>query len=179
VIVGGGMITHDQLLPAAYHLQRQGRVGEISVCAQRPRTVQRLAASPALSEAFPGHSFHPYPAEGDPDVPQPEMFRELIGRMAPGGIVMVAVPDQLHREVILCALQHGQHVCVVKPLVLKQCEAMEIAHEAYERGLVLGEEARYRKKDILYLEMPDGNHDVQTWKQAMPEFLKWSWGISK
>jgi len=36
-----------------------------------------------------------------------------------------------------------------------------------------------RKKDILYLEMPDGNHDVQTWKQAMPEFLKWSWGISK
>ena len=29
LIVGGGMITHDQLLPSLYHLQRKGRVGEI------------------------------------------------------------------------------------------------------------------------------------------------------
>ena len=27
LIVGGGMITHDQLLPSLYHLQRQGRIG--------------------------------------------------------------------------------------------------------------------------------------------------------
>jgi enterochelin esterase-like enzyme len=33
-----------------------------------------------------------------------------------------------------------------------------------------------REKDIHYLEMPDGKHDIATWGRAMPEFLKWGWG---
>lgn len=33
-----------------------------------------------------------------------------------------------------------------------------------------------RGKDIEYLEMPDGKHDIATWGRAMPEFLKWGWG---
>jgi predicted dehydrogenase len=147
LIVGGGMITHDQLLPAAYELQRQGRVGKISVCAQRPRTVQKLAASRTLAEAFPEQAFTPYPMDGDLDAPQPEIFREVIARMSPGGVVMVAVPDQRHRDVILCALQHGQHVCAVKPLVLQHSDAMEIAQEAYARGLVVGVEYHKRFDD--------------------------------
>ena len=35
-----------------------------------------------------------------------------------------------------------------------------------------------REKDIHYLEMPDGKHDIATWGRAMPEFLKWGWGKS-
>ncbi|MET0395141.1 MAG: alpha/beta hydrolase-fold protein [Chitinophagaceae bacterium] len=34
-----------------------------------------------------------------------------------------------------------------------------------------------REKDIHYLEMPDGRHDIPTWGRAMPEFLKWGWGL--
>lgn len=33
-----------------------------------------------------------------------------------------------------------------------------------------------KEKDIYYLEMPDGRHDIATWAKAMPEFLKWGWG---
>lgn len=33
-----------------------------------------------------------------------------------------------------------------------------------------------RAKDIVYLELPDGCHDVATWAKAMPVFLKWGWG---
>ena len=33
-----------------------------------------------------------------------------------------------------------------------------------------------REKDIHYLEMPDGKHDIATWGRAMPQFLKWGWG---
>lgn len=33
-----------------------------------------------------------------------------------------------------------------------------------------------RHKDIRYLELKDGRHDVETWAKAMPEFLKWGWG---
>jgi esterase/lipase superfamily enzyme len=32
------------------------------------------------------------------------------------------------------------------------------------------------EKDIHYLELPDGRHDVPTWGRAMPVFLKWGWG---
>ncbi len=31
-------------------------------------------------------------------------------------------------------------------------------------------------KDILYLELQEGRHDIATWAKAMPEFLKWVWG---
>jgi enterochelin esterase-like enzyme len=31
-------------------------------------------------------------------------------------------------------------------------------------------------KDIHYLELTDGHHDVPTWGRAMPEFLKWGLG---
>ena len=34
-------------------------------------------------------------------------------------------------------------------------------------------------KDIYYLELADGRHDVFTWGKAMPEFLKWGWGKKK
>lgn len=34
-----------------------------------------------------------------------------------------------------------------------------------------------REKDIYYLEMADGRHDIPTWGRAMPVFLKWGWGI--
>jgi enterochelin esterase-like enzyme len=33
-----------------------------------------------------------------------------------------------------------------------------------------------RDKDIYYLEMPDGRHDIATWEKAMPLFLEWGWG---
>ncbi|MEO5995074.1 MAG: alpha/beta hydrolase-fold protein [Chitinophagaceae bacterium] len=32
-------------------------------------------------------------------------------------------------------------------------------------------------KDITYLQIHEGRHDVATWSKAMPEFLKWGWGI--
>ena len=33
-----------------------------------------------------------------------------------------------------------------------------------------------RERDIKYLEINDGGHDVQTWAKAFPEFLVWGWG---
>ena len=82
LIVGGGMITHDQILPSLYHLQRLGRIGEISVCSQRRETVAGLAAAEDLAAAFPGQSFR---AHSHPDV-----YSELIAQLPSG-----AVPDAI------------------------------------------------------------------------------------
>jgi len=34
----------------------------------------------------------------------------------------------------------------------------------------------YNDNHIRYYEMPEGKHDVPTWKEAFPEFLRWGWG---
>jgi glucose-6-phosphate 1-dehydrogenase len=52
-VVGGKMITQDQLLPSLYQLQRQGIVGDLAVCAINRRPLQALADSEALARAFP------------------------------------------------------------------------------------------------------------------------------
>jgi len=109
--------------------------------------LQPLLEAADLAEAFPGQCFLPFPNDGDPDLPQPDLFRKLIARMPPGGIVVVAVPDHLHFDVIMTALRHGQHVCSVKPLVLKNRQALEIENEAYSRGLMVGVEYHKRFDD--------------------------------
>src|SRR5262245_21531258 len=144
LIVGGGMITHDQILPALYHMQRLGSVGEITVCASRPATVQALARAEQLLRAFRGQSFRGLPESGEQ---QPELYREAIGRMPPRQMVIAAVPDQLHFDVVMTALQYDQHVCAVKPLVLQHRQAKEIEIEARARNLVVGVEYHKRFDD--------------------------------
>lgn len=145
VLVGGGMITHDQLLPALYHLQRLGWVGTIRVVALNSAPLRALAAAPQLAEAFPGQSFEPLPAlDTPPEQMFPDLYRSAIGALAPRQLVVVAVPDHLHFPVIVTALEHDQHVLTVKPLVLQYAQAAAIEKLAKSRGLFVGVE--YHKR---------------------------------
>lgn len=148
VLIGGGMIAHDQLLPSLYQMQRQGAIGGISVSALNVRTLKALAESHTMLDAFPGQTFRPYPdLAGDLDRPHPDLFREVIASMPPRNVVVVGVPDQLHFDVIMTALRANQHVCTVKPLVLTSIEAEKIEREAFERGLLVGIEYHKRFDD--------------------------------
>ena len=51
LVIGGGMIVHDQALPSLLHLRRLKRLGEIEVCAVRESTLERLR------QAFPNGGF--------------------------------------------------------------------------------------------------------------------------
>jgi len=147
-IVGGGMITQVQILPCLYQLQRLGIIGQISVCALNSTPLKVLSQDKTLKKAFPGHSFTAYPPmDTDPQRNFPELFKEVIKKAAFGSIVVVAVPDQLHFPVIQAALESSQHICCVKPLVLKYSQAMEIEKIAYEKGLVVGVEYHKRLDD--------------------------------
>jgi D-galacturonate reductase len=151
-IIGGGMITHDQILPSLYHLQRQGQIGGISISALTARPLQELANSSRMQRAFPGQSFQAYPAiDGDLDRPHPELFAEVIGKMPPRNLVVVAVPDALHYQTIQTALRAGQHVLSVKPLVLKAAQALEIEREASARGLLVAVEYHKRFDDRSFM----------------------------
>jgi D-galacturonate reductase len=144
VMIGGGMIAHDQILPSLFQLQRLGRIGDITVVAQRRTTVEALAANETIRRAFPGHTFRALPVtEGR----HPEAYKEALARLAPRQIVVAAVPDQLHHEVVMNALRADQHVLAVKPLVLSAAHAREVEKEARGRGLMVGVEYHKRFDD--------------------------------
>ena len=144
-VVGGGMITHDQILPSLYQLQRLGVVGQISICALNARPLRELADSERFARAFPGQSFLAYPAlDADPDAPHPALYAQVIANMPPRNLVVVALPDHLHREAILAALAADQNVLSVKPLVLKTSDALAIEREARARGVLVA--AEYHKR---------------------------------
>ncbi len=145
LVVGGGMITADLILPSLYHLQRLGAVGEITVCALSAAPLRSLAERPDIRQAFPDCVFVAQPPlSAAPDSTNPGLFAELISRMPPRQLVVVALPDPLHHDAVMRALRGGQHVACVKPLVLRHAQAREIEEEARQRGLFVGVE--YHKR---------------------------------
>ena len=145
LIVGGGMITHDLILPSVYHLQRIGVADRIEVCALNSAPLKALKESAELKQAFPGQDFAAFPAVTEPgDRLFPSLFRERLAALAPRQAVIVAVPDQFHYEIVKEALVSNQHVLCVKPLVLRHAQAVELEHLALERGLFVGVE--YHKR---------------------------------
>ncbi len=145
VVVGGGMITHDQILPSLYQLQRTGLVGTIKVCALNPAPLRALAESSNLKDGFPGHTFEALPSLDAPDDTMlPDLYREVIADLPPRNLVVVAVPDHVHGQVVHAALKHEQHVLAVKPLVPTYAESVEIEELARQKGLFVGVE--YHKR---------------------------------
>jgi predicted dehydrogenase len=146
VIVGGGMITHDQILPSLYHLQRLGVVGKIKISALNAAPLKVLAEEKIFQKAFPGQKFQPFPdfTRVKPSQQFPQLYQEVIRNQKPLNVVIVAVPDDFHYLVIKEALANNQHVLTVKPLVLKYQQAVEIEKIAYEKGLFVGVE--YHKR---------------------------------
>lgn len=182
-VIGGGMITHDQILPSLYQLQRLGVVGEIDVCAQRASTVERLRASTVIRQAFPGHRFRAFPEFGEQ--PQPALYQQVIAQLPANSLVVVAVPDHLHFAVAMAALQAGQHVIVVKPLVMTVAEAEQIEREARARGLLVTVEyhkrfddrslmARRRYRQGMFGEFRLGTaHLMEKWYYRHSNFQNW------
>jgi len=148
-IVGGGMITEMQILPALYHLQRLGLINRINICALNAAPLRLIAGNQVLREAFPGHSFTAYPdfqAVSDEEE-FPVLYQQVIARMSARQIVFIALPDQMHHDAAVFALRHEQHVLCVKPLTLKYNEAVNIERLAYEKGLFVGVEYHKRFDD--------------------------------
>jgi len=144
-IVGGGMITNDLLLPSIYHLQRIEVVGEISICALNNPPLKALKENTSIKEAFPGQNFKAYPSLNEsPNSNFPELYKEVLSKMKPRQAVVVAMPDQLHYQVVMESLNANQHVLAVKPLVLNYNQAEEIKELAFSKGLFVGVE--YHKR---------------------------------
>jgi predicted dehydrogenase len=126
LVVGGGMITEEVILPTLFQEQRRGAIGKITVVSRRAATIGHLR------DVFPREKFAgiPDPSTVDADSSQPEGYKEAICKLARPGVVIVATPDHLHTSIILAAIEEGHHVIVQKPLCLKVQEACQIMEAA-------------------------------------------------
>ena len=136
-LIGGGMIVQDQILPSLYQLQRSNIIGDIRVCERRAAALDALAQNETIRRAFPGHSF----------ARSLEPYLEMLAKLPPRSIVFVALPDQLHYDAIMTAIQANHHVLTVKPLVLKAAQSLDIERAARARGLMVGIEYHKRADD--------------------------------
>lgn len=48
-------------------------------------------------------------------------------------------------------------------------DTIDLMRELLQKGYLEG-------RDLAYLQLADGRHDVATWARALPHFLKWGWG---
>ncbi len=187
LLIGGGMIAHDQILPALYQMQREKRVGDITVCSQRASSVKALAEAPALTKAFPGQSFRPMPDyRSEPaDTKDPERYKQALADLPARSVVVVATPDQTHYPLVMDALRAEQHVVCVKPLVLDVQHSLEIEAAAEKRGLFVGVEyhkrfdprslmARSRARQGLFGELKLGHAVLmEKWHYRESNFQNW------
>jgi len=131
LLVGGGMISREVILPTLFQERRRGKIGEIAIASRRPETILELRA------IFVGEEFRGYPdpaklgaGKGDPDA-----YKRALSELAEDGMVVVATPDHLHTPVILDTIAAGHHMVVEKPLCLKTAEAHQIMEAAREKGI--------------------------------------------
>lgn len=179
-IIGAGMIVHDLILPAAYHLQRLGYVKDISVCGTRVSSLQALKDNAVTKEAFPGQDFTAYPALDSSFGDNQNLYKTILAQMAPYQAVVIALPDQLHYQVVMDVLENHQHILCVKPLVLTYKHGAQIAKKAHEKGLFVGIEyhKRFDRRSLMarknYLNGDLGEFVIGEAKMIEPYYYRFS-----
>lgn len=83
-------------------------------------------------------------AELFPDAKRTKDYQDILNDPEIDAVV-IAVPDQLHRQLSIEALNAGKHVLCEKPLALTMadCEAMILAANASDKNYMVGQIARY------------------------------------
>jgi len=181
LLIGGGMISEEVILPTLFQERARGLVGRISVATRRAATIKHLR------KCFPAEPFdaYPNPSRVPAGKSYPDSYRKALAKLKPTSAVIVATPDHLHTKMTLEAVEAGHHVVVQKPLCLKVDEAEEIQkaaaaagayvytdyHKRHDRAIRLARQ-RFRKGDfgqMLY---------AQAWieeRREMPlkHFARW------
>ena len=141
LVIGGGMICEEAVLPTVFQQRRRGNVGRVTVVSLNSGIIARLRG------LFPDEEFEgvPDPAEYPPDRNMPEEYRRLLGELGEHGLVYVTTPDHLHTRMVLDSIGAGHDVVCMKPLCLKVDEAWQIIETARESNTYVFTEYHKRR----------------------------------
>ena len=141
LVIGGGMICEEAVLPTIFQQKRRGNVEKVTVVSLNAGIIARLRS------VFPNEEFlgRPDPATTPPDHDEPEGYKRLLADMGENGLVYVTTPDHLHTQMILDSVRAGLDVVCMKPLCLKVDEAWEIIELAQEKNAYVFTEYHKRR----------------------------------
>jgi len=141
VVIGGGMICEELVLPMLFQERRRGTVGRLQVVSLNAGIIKRLRG------VFPGEEFEgvPSPDEHPLDENMPAEYKRLIAELGDYGLVYVTTPDHMHTQMVLESIDAGHDVVCMKPLCLKVQEAYEIAERARTRDAYVFTEYHKRR----------------------------------
>ena len=145
--VGYGMFGSDVVAGTMWDLQRTGisphldRIGlddyaadywdcKFAMVAVGTRSEKSARRGCNLNRKHTGIKPKPYHGE--------KPWEQIIADHPDLDVLIVATPDHLHTEPILCALEAGVHVIAEKPLCLDLNQADEIIKLAARKGLIVG-----------------------------------------
>jgi predicted dehydrogenase len=114
-VIGGGTWGNFHLL-AARQLEAEGKADLVAIADEYEPTAEKQ------SQAFGIKKYTDY---------QEMLQQETLDA------VTIATPDHLHRQVALCAMQHGYHVLIEKPLDLTTSGCQQMVDAAQSGGLLL------------------------------------------
>ena len=141
LVIGGGMICEDAVLPTIFQERRLGNVGRVTVVSLNSGIIRRLR------QVFPDEPFVGVP---DPDTTpadrnMPAEYKRLLGEMDETGLVYVTTPDHLHTQMVLDSINAGLDVVCMKPLCLKVEEAWQIINLAERKNAYVYTEYHKRR----------------------------------
>jgi predicted dehydrogenase len=141
LVIGGGMICEEAVLPAVFQQKRLGNVEKVTVVSLNAGIISRLR------RVFPHEEFVgiPDPATTPPDRDVPTAYKECLARMGENGLVYVTTPDHFHTRMVLESIEAGLDVVCMKPLCLKVNEAWQIIQAAEKKGIYVFTEYHKRR----------------------------------
>ena len=130
LVIGGGMICEELVLPTVFQHRRLGNVGKVSVVSLNSGIISRLRG------IFPDEEFEgaPEPEKHPADQDMPQEYKRSISELGDPSLVYVTTPDHLHTQMVLDSIEAGHHVVCMKPLCLKVAEAWRIIERAEDLG---------------------------------------------
>jgi len=141
LVIGGGMICEEAVLPTIFQEKRLGHVEKVTVVSLNAGIIQRLR------DVFPDEDFVglPDPKTTPLDKNEPDGYKTLLAQMGENGLVYVTTPDHLHTRMILESVEAGLDVVCMKPLCLKVDEAWQIIELAERKNAYVFTEYHKRR----------------------------------
>jgi len=158
LIIGTGMYVSGRgtngfgtILPSIVQSHIEGYVGDISVASKHKSSFVEFDKQFGALQASMGTDFtyRPYPLDRDVDSLS---YRKAILDLKDPGAVIIAVPDHLHYETVLAAIESRKHVFVVKPLVPTVPEAHQLI-QATDAAGVYGAVDFHKRWDLANLKL--------------------------
>ena len=159
LVVGAGMYVcgrqtdgYGTIMPALLGWKKSGHLGEVYVAGKSIKGVAearaKIDALEAKMDIDCGTKYFPQGADNS------VAYKDAMRAIPKPACAIVAVPDNLHREVVAAAIRNGLHTLVVKPLVPTSKEALELIKLQKKCGVYCAVEF-HKRLDLANMKLRD------------------------